>query len=108
MSLMYKPKPWMEDAACREAPPILFFPERLSRYEQITPSSYDAAREYCERCPVLATCREASIDEIHGFWGGLTPQERRELRMRRRRLKKLFPSIPTAQSEKARELHAYQ
>jgi WhiB family redox-sensing transcriptional regulator len=47
--------------------------------------SYQTAINVCERCPVLAECREWSIvhAEKWGIWGGLTPGQRKAARKRR-------------------------
>lgn len=42
---------------------------------------YDESREaeairLCLSCPILDECRENSLSEKHGVWGGMTPRER--------------------------------
>jgi WhiB family redox-sensing transcriptional regulator len=66
--------------ACRDEDPELFFP--LSDNP-----TFDAqvaeARAVCARCPVLEQCRELGLStaaEPYGIWGGLTEQERVEIR----------------------------
>lgn len=41
-------------------------------------------REFCSTCPLLVECAEYAIrHEQHGFWGGTTPNERRNIRKSR-------------------------
>lgn len=68
---------WHTRAACRPTPdhpvdPELFFPE---------PDEMDrirAAKELCSRCPVIATCLEAALEDGDriGIRGGMTEEER--------------------------------
>ena len=38
-------------------------------------------RRTCSSCPILEECLEYAMEhEFHGFWGGLTATERRNLR----------------------------
>ncbi len=42
---------------------------------------YPEFKELCATCPLLNQCRESAIlNEPYGFWGGLTPQERKRER----------------------------
>jgi WhiB family transcriptional regulator, redox-sensing transcriptional regulator len=71
---------WRHRAACRGFDPNLFVP-RVENHEQVT----DAVA-ICAGCDVSAECLvEALADpRLVGVWGGLTTQERRELRRERR------------------------
>ena len=55
---------WRDRAACLDADPELFFPN----------SNHDTtavALAYCNRCPVVAECREfARSNAREGIWGG--------------------------------------
>jgi WhiB family redox-sensing transcriptional regulator len=70
---------WTERAACRDAPPDLFFP--VSHFgpaeEQI-----NEAKMICARCPVRAECLRHALrsGEASGIWGGTTEYERRRIR----------------------------
>ena len=64
---------WRSDAACLDADPETFF--LLGRG-----GSYSDARKVCSSCLVAADCLADGIDEPFGMWGGMTPDERRELR----------------------------
>jgi WhiB family redox-sensing transcriptional regulator len=74
---------WSARAACRDAPPDLFFPvsELGAAREQI-----DEAKRICAHCPVRADCLGHALrsGEPSGIWGGTTEHERRLLRRRRR------------------------
>lgn len=75
---------WQAEAACRTAGPELFFhPEgergwrrriRLAR-----------ALELCRACPVADACLDHALEvpEEYGIWGGLDPDQRKELSARR-------------------------
>lgn len=75
---------WQSRAACRGLDSAVFFhPEnergrrRHRRDEQ--------AKTICARCPVRRACLESAmtIDEPYGVWGGLSPDERDQLRRAR-------------------------
>ena len=68
--------------ACAEVDPELFFLGDLRGKE----NTYDHARKVCLRCPVRLPCAEYAIADpaLAGMWGGLTPQERVDLRRQRR------------------------
>lgn len=75
---------WQEGAACKEADPDLFFPERGS--------PGDSAKRVCVNCEVRLECLEYALanGERYGIWGGLTERERTRLR---RRASQLFASV---------------
>ncbi len=60
---------------------------RPARNEQMRPDMYDAARTYCERCPVKDEClhdamrEEAGLDakRRHGMRGGMSPTGRHRM-----------------------------
>lgn len=70
---------WRHDAACFGEDLDLFFPVGVAG-----PAVWQVsqAKAICEDCPVRAQCLEYALrsGQDHGIWGGLTPQERRELR----------------------------
>lgn len=69
--------PWMSVAACRSAPPDLFFAE--------DPRGQKAAIEVCKQCPVLAECLDYAITtNSEGIWGGLLPSQLDQVKRRRR------------------------
>ena len=72
--------------------PALFFPPTLEEGgdRQSASRAYDKARRICEGCPVKPECLEEGMREKDfGFWGGLTPKERRALRTQRIRQSRL-------------------
>jgi WhiB family redox-sensing transcriptional regulator len=73
---------WMVDAACVEVGPGLFYPRGEGGFNE-----YDEARKVCGACPVQVDCLEYAleVDDRHGMWGGLTPNERAKVAKGRRR-----------------------
>ena len=72
---------WRNDAACRDADPELFFPDREIRSAR---TQVKTAKLICRGCPVQAICLSWALDsgQESGIWGGLTEDERRRLRRR--------------------------
>lgn len=70
---------WQDDAACAGLPTDLFYPDAGGS------SLVRAAKAHCAGCTVRQQCLDAALDrrENWGIWGGLTDQERRDLRRRR-------------------------
>ena len=68
----------MDDAACAEVTPDIFFPEQGG-------APIAQVRAICESCPVRLVCLEYAVSEHIGWgvWGGLTASERRRLRRAR-------------------------
>jgi WhiB family redox-sensing transcriptional regulator len=66
------PGEWADEAACRNHPDKLFFPEQN---ESAAP-----AKRICATCPVLQQCFDyaTASKEKYGVWGGESQQERRE------------------------------
>lgn len=69
---------WQRLGACRGANDAVFFhpdSERGAARE----ARETRAKAICQRCPVLASCREYALaaEEPYGVWGGLGEQERR-------------------------------
>lgn len=56
----------MKDAACRDADPELFFPERGKV------STHNEALRYCIECPVMQECTDFRklTNSRYGIWGG--------------------------------------
>ena len=70
-----KPHAWMQAANCMGLDDDQFFP---ARGDDASP-----AKAVCRRCAVREACLTYAMTppvEIHGVWGGLTPEERRRLR----------------------------
>lgn len=72
-------QPWRSQAACLHLPTNLFFPighgARARRQAA-------RAKAVCETCPVQAECLDFALaaNATYGVFGGLTEEERRELR----------------------------
>lgn len=81
---------WRTRAACLTEDPELFFPatgtESASR--AVRDAAWEAPRAVCGHCPVRDACLAQSLDDgdTEGMFGGLTPDERRNLRRRRARV----------------------
>jgi WhiB family transcriptional regulator, redox-sensing transcriptional regulator len=96
LDLMLRRPLWMYSAKCRGMAPELF-----------TGTFSAAAKAVCARCPVMAECRQAGLDDpaaTTGVWGGLTGRERqterRRLAMRPRRPRRARASrTPTPERE---------
>ena len=75
-----RPEPWVQDAACAEVDPEMFFPASGGS-DQIA-----AAKAVCGRCRVRAECGEYAVRtvQVHGVWGG---KARNDLRAERKRRK---------------------
>lgn len=70
---------WRQGASCRDADPDIFFPNGSTgpALAQIA-----AAQAICSTCSVVQECLDWALDtnQDAGIWGGLTEDERRELR----------------------------
>ena len=68
---------WAQLAACRDADPDAFFPDRGS-------SGAEAKRVCVELCEVRETCLQHALRhrEYYGVWGGLSARERKLLHAR--------------------------
>ena len=70
---------WRERAACRGEDPELFFP--ASSVGFVYNAQVTRAKAVCNGCPVRAEClSEALASPQVGIWGGLTENERRDIR----------------------------
>jgi WhiB family redox-sensing transcriptional regulator len=79
------PLRWRIGAACKDTDPDLFFPIGAtgSAIEQI-----DDAKAVCGSCSARVECLDFALEtnQDSGVWGGLSEEERREIRRARRRL----------------------
>jgi len=70
---------WRERAACVVEDPELFFP--VSSIGSVYTAQVTRAKAVCDECPVRPEClSEALVALPHGIAGGLTADERRDLR----------------------------
>lgn len=73
-----KEQEWMLRGACRGVDTKIFF-SGGDGYED-APYPPDAAKEYCDRCPVQAECLAWALEHNEkGVWGGTTEYQRRQL-----------------------------
>jgi WhiB family transcriptional regulator, redox-sensing transcriptional regulator len=72
---------WWSHAACRTADPELFFP--ISAVGPAT-AEIATAKAVCARCGVRRECLTFALAtrQVHGVWGGTSPEERQVLRER--------------------------
>lgn len=69
---------WMEEGDCVGAETDLWFPEGTPK--QVATASEEAIT-ICNGCAVLGPCREYAVQqEPYGIWGGLTENEREQVR----------------------------
>lgn len=73
------PPEWHRHAACK-GKTDLFFSDDHGRTAQKTNKD---AKKICATCPVRVECAKSAVDnhERHGIWGGLTRDDRKELRI---------------------------
>lgn len=71
-------KHWRDDAACAQVDPDMFFTDNAQLVQK--------AREVCFGCPVRLRCHEYAVanGETWGVWGGMTQNQLRSRRTRRR------------------------
>lgn len=78
---------WQVNAACRGAGVDLFFNPDSERGKSKRMREA-AAKAVCVTCPVIEQCLSwaMTVGEPYGVWGGMTADERQELRGQRRNL----------------------
>ncbi|GII01499.1 WhiB family transcriptional regulator [Planobispora takensis] len=66
---------WSRQAACLSEDPELFFPISPQGPGQM---QHEHAKAVCRRCPVRAQCLDYAVStrQMHGVWGGTSPDER--------------------------------
>lgn len=77
---------WMEQAACVDEDPELFFP--LSEHGPGAAAQTAEALSVCSICPVAQECLRYALDthQTAGIWGGLTERERQTIHRQASRL----------------------
>ena len=75
---------WLEQAACSDEDPELFFPISAKGAGLAQAAE---AKAVCAGCPVRDACLDYALatDQRAGIWGGLTEEERHSLRRITRR-----------------------
>lgn len=82
-------RPQFAAPLCAEVDPEIFFPDDEDEDDpnyrpKGNHSSYNAAKFICDRCEHKVECAEWAIQyEPYGFWGGLSPYQRRMIRKER-------------------------
>ena len=73
---------WRHRAACRDEDPELFFPIGTTGPSLL---QVDEAKAVCQRCDAGDECLSWALDSDQdaGVWGGLSEDERREVKRRR-------------------------
>ena len=67
-------------AACYGSDVDAWFPDMVGGFRQENVQ----AMKICNTCPVMAECLEWALHhERYGIWGGTTPKDRREMRVKR-------------------------
>lgn len=84
---------WRDKAECVTVDPELFFPIG-SEKSPVVQEQIEKAKRVCGRCTVQVVCLEYALStgQNDGIWGGLTEDERRELK-RRARQRKFLDSV---------------
>lgn len=74
-------EPWRHLAACAGHNTNYWFPHQKRNHTPITPAARKAI-QICQTCPVQQQCLTHSLKqpETHGIWGGLTFEQRRDLK----------------------------
>lgn len=70
---------WRHEAACRDIDPEIFFPVGTAGPAL---AQIKAAQSICTSCTVQRDCLDWALEtgQDAGIWGGVTEEERRELR----------------------------
>ena len=79
------PPAWRH-AACRGEDPELWYPFSSKSPLDVNAAG-ETAKDICRRCPHRQECVQWAVhlDDQHGIWGGLTPEQRDPIRARRLR-----------------------
>ena len=75
---------FMAKGACRGAPAEIFTPEERFGPGRKSEKKWLEGKKVCSRCPVKQECLDYAyaIEDRHALMGGLTPQERYNVRHR--------------------------
>ncbi len=73
---------WRDAALCRDTDPELFFPIGTTGYAIV---AIEEAKRLCGECVVTDACLDYALatNQDSGIWGGLSEEERRDIRRRR-------------------------
>ena len=83
--------PWeFEEPLCSEVGVEMFYTDDKDDMRVDSMSTYAMASSICRKCVHIGECAEWAIkNELFGFWGGLTPKDRTNIR----RLKRIYVNI---------------
>jgi WhiB family redox-sensing transcriptional regulator len=72
---------WQVKAACRGPHASVFFPPPQFERKEEKLDREGRAKAICASCPVKRECLEYAVNirEVHGIWGGLNENERRQM-----------------------------
>ena len=78
--------PWeFEEPLCSEVGVEMFYTDDKDEKRIDSMSTYAMASSICRKCTHIAECADWAIkNELFGFWGGLTPKDRINIRRRKR------------------------
>ena len=78
--------PWeFEEPLCAEVGVEIFYTDDKDEKKVDSMSTYAMANSICKKCPHRNECAEWAIKhELFGFWGGLSPKERTNIRRDKR------------------------
>ena len=78
--------PWeFEEPLCAEVGVEIFYTDDKDEKKVESMSTYAMANSICKQCPHRNECAEWAIKhELFGFWGGLSPKERTNIRRDKR------------------------
>ena len=73
---------WRRNASCKDTDPELFFPIGTTGQALI---QITEAKVVCDECAVRGKCLDFALEtnQDWGIWGGMSEDERREIRRRR-------------------------
>lgn len=79
-----EPRDWRREAKCRGEAGADFFPPFGGERKRERVVREQRAKAICATCPVITPCLEQAVagDERFGVWGGLTFEERLQVRRR--------------------------
>ena len=81
MDLYLESAPFDGTQLCKAVDPDLFFPEDYTNRVTVL-----EAKAVCQSCPLTTECLQYAMSDssLDGIWGGTTPQDRKNLRRRKR------------------------
>ena len=78
-----------QEVSCRESDPDAWFPDEDDHMKN-GKTSYVHVKKMCAVCPVKNLCLEYALtnNERYGLWGGMSPEDRKNLVRTQRRHRK--------------------